>query len=86
MYRNGRLTLFGDSVLCNSSGTCSIGSTWCWNINGYCQMVDYRIHHPCGVIANTGWLIQPGGIAAWNLGLFISCPRHLMDNAQVQQV
>ena len=64
--RNGRLTLFGSSVLCNSSDTCSIGSTWCRHIDGNSQMADNSIHYSGGINAGIGRLIPPGGITAWN--------------------
>jgi PGF-CTERM protein len=69
VQKNGGLTLFGSSVLCNSSDTWSIGSTRCRHIDGNRQVADNRIHHSGGIIAHIGRLIQPGGIAAWNLGL-----------------
>ena len=82
MYKNGGLTLFGDSILCNSTNTWSIGSTWCRHIDGYCQMADNIIRHPGGIIANIWRLIPPDGITACNLRLRITCPRHVMDNAK----
>jgi hypothetical protein len=47
------------------------GITWCWNIDGDCQMADNRVHHPGNTFACIGWLIPLGGITArtaWNLG------------------
>ena len=44
-------------------------------------MVDNRIHHSGGVNAYIGRIIPPGSIAAWNLGLCITCPKHITDNA-----
>jgi hypothetical protein len=41
-------------------------------------------HHSGGAIANIWRLIPLGGIAActaWNSGLRITCPKHIVDNA-----
>src|SRR5271157_118510 len=76
-YKNG-FALFGYSVLCNSFDTWSIGSTWCRYIDGYCQMANNSIHYPGGNIAHI-WRLIPH---AWNLGLRIPCPEHIIDNAQ----
>jgi len=74
MYKNG-LALFGDSVLCNSSNTRNIGSAWCRHIDGNRQMANNIIRHPGGIIVNIWTLIHPGGIAAWDLRLRITCPQ-----------
>lgn len=66
---NGGLALSGGSVLCNSSDTWCVGSTWCRYIDGYCQMANNSISHPGGTIACIWGLIPPIGITAWNLGL-----------------
>jgi hypothetical protein len=79
VYING-LALFGDSVLCNSSDTWSIGSARCRHIDGYCQMADNRIHHSGGTLAHIWRLNPPGGITAC-LGLRIIDPKHIVDNA-----
>ena len=73
VYRNGGLALFGYSVLCNSSDTWSIGSTWCRHIDGYCQMANNSIPDPGGTIVHI-WRL-------WNLGLRIIAPKHIVDNA-----
>jgi hypothetical protein len=68
VYKNGGLTLFGDSVLCNSSDTWNIGCTRRGHIDGYCQMANYSIHHPGGTINIVWRLNQSGGITACSLG------------------
>jgi hypothetical protein len=55
---NGGFNLFGGSLLCDSSHTWNIGSTWCRHINGDCQMADNRIHHTGGTIAYIWWWLS----------------------------
>ena len=69
--KNGRLAIFGGSVLCYSFDTWNTGVTRCGNIDGHCQMANNRVRHPGGIIAHIWWHIPPGSITActaWNLG------------------
>ena len=71
VQKDGRLALFGSSVLCYSFDTWNTGVTRCGNIDGHCQMADNRVRHPGGIIAHIWWHIPPGSITActaWNLG------------------
>jgi hypothetical protein len=68
--------LFGDSVLCNSTDTWCIGSTWCQHIDGYCQMSYNSIPHHGGTIVYIWKLTSSGCITAWNLGRVSFAPKH----------
>jgi PGF-CTERM protein len=83
VYKNGGLTLFGDSVLCNSSDTWNIGSTWCRHIDGYCQMANNSIHHPGGTIDFVWRLNQLGDITALNLGFAYSHEKRGFDMKKI---